>query len=320
VRLGFLQCLFAFFLVADPETLTIGSETFSKNLNIKDEIALATPGSFYLNPQDFVLTAGPNFQGPPPASRASFEYEGQKISNLGKFNNRAIEILLKGEKDSFSKAEAMLEASVYADPLFFPTRYNFARILQLTGKWGESKDQFLKARAILPSYYRIYLHLGLLEYKQSRHLEASEYLRKAVSLEKFRKDSKALLCIMAFRTGYPASYKRFLKENYPNPSNLSQKTCAAAKWNAEKKYQKTGKLQKEIAKEDYEKEPHYPRFLHLLLSEAAEEVGDLKGMEEHFRKLTETPYDWVYLFIEHGTVYRKLEQIDYLQKSRQEKP
>ncbi len=310
--------LFVTFLFAES-TITIGNEVFSKNLEFREDIISATSGSFYLTPEDFILTAGKNFQGNPPSSRSSFHYEGEKIFNLGEFNNKAIEILLKKEKESLLKAESMLEAGVEFDPLFFPVRYNFARILEISGKWLEAKDQFLKAKAILPNYYRTYLHLGLLEYKQNHHLEASEFLRTAVRLDPFKNEAKALLCILAFTTGYPASYKRFLDENKFSTKSLSQKACDSARWNSKKIYQKTWKIWKGISNQDYEKEPHYPRYLHLLFAQALEEVGDLEGMEKEYRKLIENPYDWLYFFVEEKTISRKLEIISYLQKNKKSK-
>jgi tetratricopeptide (TPR) repeat protein len=317
-RLGFLQCLFLFFTPILSDSIQIGNETFSKNLEMREEIALATPGSFYLNPNDFVIAAGKQFQGEPPGSRASFSYEGKKIENLGAFNNEAIAILEKREKDSFSKAESMLSAGVDFDPLFFPTRYNLARVLEMNGYPGEAKDQFLKASRIIPAYYRTFLHLGILEYKLSRHLEASEYLRKAVRLDKFREDAKSILCSFAFTSGYTASYKRFIKEKYPTPLSISQKTCEAARYNHENKFSQTHKIMKKTTDSEYQKELHYPRYIHLLYLQAAEKVGDVDGMEVQVKKILESPFDWVFLFVEEKTLFRKLEVAGFLKKNRME--
>ncbi|MCX7999347.1 MAG: hypothetical protein N3A69_10435, partial [Leptospiraceae bacterium] len=284
---------FLFSLILNAETIQIGEENFSKNLEFRNENITATTGSLVLHKFDFIFTRGKNFEGNPPPSRGKFVYEGLEVSNLGEFNNKAIELLFQ-DKKNISKVENMLEEAVYFDPLFFPTRYNFARVLEVQGKYLEAKAEFLKAKKILPNYYRTYLHLGVIEHKLERHLESSEYLREAAKLNPFHEEAKATLCIFAFVTKYPASYKRFISENFPDKQSLAQLSCEIAKWNLENKHQKSYQILHKIPKENYVKETKgYPFYLHLLGVETSEKLGAYEEMEFHLQKLLESPFDWV---------------------------
>lgn len=304
--LGFIL-QFLFVVITNAETLLIGEESFPKNLEFTNEIISTTNGSLVLHKFDFIFLRGKNFVGTPPPSRSKFIYEGQEISNLGEFNNQAIELLLESKKN-ISKVENMLEEAVYFDPLFFATRYNFARVLELNSKYIEAKAEFIKAKKILPNYYRTYLHLGVIEYKLERHLESSEYLREAVRLNPFHEEAKATLCIFAFITKYPTSYKRFLHENYPSKQSIAQVACEAAKWNLLEKHHKTYQILKKIPKDKYLTDGKgYPLYLHILGAEASEKLNAFEEMEFHYQKLVENPFDWSRIWIEEKTILRKLE-------------
>lgn len=312
--LSFLQFLFG--SPQDKETIKIGEESFSKNLVFIDDKNTESQGTLILHKFDFIFARGKNFEGSPPPSKSKFIYDGKEISNLGEFNNEAIELLLQNKKN-VSKVENMLEEAVYFDPLFFPTRYNFARVLEIQGKYIEAKAEFIKAKRILPKYYRTYLHLGVIEHKLQRHLDSSEYLREAVRLNPFHEEAKSTLCIFAFITKYPASYKRFLTENYPSRQSIAQLACESAKWNLQEKYQKTYELLKTIPKEKYNTEVKgYPLYLHLLGAESSEKINAYEEMEFHFQKLLENPFDWVYIWIEEKTIQRKLELAKYFKEQK----
>jgi hypothetical protein len=93
--------------------ITIGQDRFP--LLLKNEFpSNELPGMTYIRTShDFIEAKGQGFQNEPPKSTVSFTYDGDTIQNSGDFNNKALALLEKRDKESFGIAKDRNAESSY---------------------------------------------------------------------------------------------------------------------------------------------------------------------------------------------------------------
>lgn len=296
--------------------MKIGEEEFDRQFLPLDQREDFPKGNYILHPDDFILTTGQMFEGKPPESKTSFTFQGEKITNLGEFNNQTVELILSRKNQSLKLASQRLEQAVEFDPLFFPTRYNYGRVLQIQWHFAESKDQFARAALLVPKYYRTYFHIGLIFWRMGKYPESADYFKRAVPLQKLRSDAKTMLCILAHTKGYPSTYKKFIRDSYPDLPPINASICKAAGFYYMGNYQKSYTILKSIQIPKEEGFPTYTRLFHFYLADSSQKVQDLDLEIREYEKLLEHPFDPVYLEFSEKTILRKLEIAKYIKENQ----
>nr|WP_246057481.1 hypothetical protein [Leptospira gomenensis] len=276
--------------------ILIGDQYYSGLLWGENEILspeFYNDGTFLRTEQDFILTAGRNWKGKPPASRGSFVFEGKEILNCGNFNNEAVLLLETGKEEERVKAVSMLESGSKFDPKFFPFRYNLGRAYHLEKKYQKSIIQFEYAASEIPEYYRTFIHLGTLYEIVREPINATILWRKAAALNRFHTEALLLLADHYIRTDLRNRALLYIKE--------------AAKIDEQSPDARLGKARIELLSskdlyayrilkntelvDDLGRKKQYNRKFHFFFAETASKVGDYVTAADQYEQLLKFPND-----------------------------
>jgi tetratricopeptide (TPR) repeat protein len=295
------------------QTLTIGEEEFVIK-PFSENITSTTDGSFILNQNDFILCKGQNFTGNPPVSKGSFEFSEKKITNLGEFNNQMISALEEGK---LNLAIEMGEAGIKFDPLFIPILYNLARIYSIQLDFKESEKYFLKASRLLPDYYRVWMHLGLVQDRLSKFQPSVYHLQKAASLNEFTDEARLYLCEIYSKKEHPHSYNKLPKLSYPEKPGINQSICAAMLEYHKEQYGKAYWILKKANIADKPEPFSYSPKYHLILAESAFKNLDMKTAFDEWEKFLRFKFHPSFWDSSEYTIRRKQKMAkDVLDKSK----
>lgn len=291
-------------------------------------------GSFFKNENDLVVCRGRMWKGNPPKSLSTFSYKDTVITNIGEFNNRAVELLERNERGDWAEASSMLHAIISFDPLFFPARYNYGRFFYLQKNFKESKSEFIQASNIIPAYYRSYLQLGLISLYLGKKLEAEGYLKQAVRKSEFNNEALIYLAEIYWKEGLVTRAKEYINEAdkldenllptiirrqkpaFPvldfttvieNPNaNPNPKIAEALLYFHQEKYALAYKIFKSIDTNHLNKEKvPYLKKMHYYFAESATKLLDTKTAAAQYSEVLKYPFDPFFQEVTFNSVVKK---------------
>lgn len=195
------------------ETIIVGKEEYEGILWGEEEsFDVEKNGTFLKNENDFIICAGKAWKGESPKSLTVFKYGEEIIDNMGVFNNRAVKLIESGIPSNREAAEAMLNAGIQFDPVFFPFRYNLGRLYYLEQRIPESMSEFEKAKDRIPGFYRTYMHIAFNYKKVGKMNEWEYYLKKSHRLNPYSSEPILYLAEYYYREGFKRRAMETLKE------------------------------------------------------------------------------------------------------------
>ncbi|TGN18381.1 tetratricopeptide repeat protein [Leptospira idonii] len=244
-------------------------------------------GSLVYHKEDFILARGRIFQGSPPPSVGSFEYEGKKITNSGEWNNETIAMLLSGKEKARKEAIKRLEAGVKFDPQFFPFRYNLGRLYSLELEYAKALVQFEYAKAEVPEYFKTYLHIAILsEITREIYYAVMNY---KLAAEKNTYDTEALIRLSDhyLATGLKNRALIYLNQALKIEEASPNVRLGFARLEMEKgNYHIAYKIFSKTSLSTQEgKEKPYDKKFHYYFAETASKVTDYETAEEQYTKM-----------------------------------
>ena len=288
--------------------ITIGADRFP--MILKKEIPTnELPGMTYTRTsQDFIEAKGQGFQGDPPKSLVSFTYGGDTIQSNGDFNNKALTLLEKRDKESFETAKKMLQEGAKANPIYFPFHYNLGRILSIEGNMASALEEYRKAISLVPEYYRTHLNMGKIyeALQQDRNAESS--YKQAIKLSEFEEEPKYALCSLSVASKNVNTYKEF---GIPKPGetlSFHGSLCLAKILLSQGKFQKSLDILKSLKpeKEVWAVSADYNLLLANLMYETFQKVR----AKEAYKKVLESPYDPIFFKVKQSTIERRLRELE----------
>ncbi len=288
--------------------IKIGEDRFPTIL--KKEIPTnELPGMTYIRTsQDFIEARGQGFQGEPPKSLVVFMYGGEPIQSAGDFNNKAIALLEKRDKESFDTAKKMLLEGTKANPIYFPFHYNLGRLLSIEGNMVSALEEYKKAISLVPEYYRTHLNMGKIyeALQQDRNAESS--YKQAIKLSGFEEEPKYALCSLSVTSKDVNSFKEF---GIPKPGetlSFHGSLCSAKILLSQGKIQKSLQILKSLKpeKEEWSVSGDYNLLIANLMYETFQKVQ----AKEAYKKILESPYDPIFFKIKQSTIERRLREIE----------
>jgi tetratricopeptide (TPR) repeat protein len=305
----FLQFLFPpFCLGAQEVSLKIGGEEFPIVLK-ENDLANELPGMTYIrNRTDFIEAKGQGFQKDPPDSNHSFEFEGEKISNIGLFNQKIISLLDKKNKIDLIRAKSMALFGVKKNPIYFPLRYNLARIYSIEGNMTSSLEEYRRASELIPDYYRTHLNMGKIYEALQMDRKAEIAYKEAIRLSGFEEESKFALCSLSLTSKNVNTYRDFSEKQRENPISFHASLCIAKRFaisgNMKKAFEIVKNLNPEKEKWTISGEYYY------FLGELAIESFQKKIAKEAFKKVLENPHDPLFFKIKFSTLEKKIRELE----------
>lgn len=250
-------------------------------------------GGLVMHPDDFVVATGKLWQGQPPRSMGSFEYEGKKITNSGIWNNMAVRKILERNPKEREEAKNMLLAGLNYDPHFFPFRYNLARIYMLENNYEEAIRHFEFAKGQVPSYYKTYIHLGRLSEITGEVYYAIQCYKKATELNPWDTQALILLAEHYMETGLKNRALLYLEKALEIEDGSPNARLGLARLEFQAKnfyraymiFRKTQLYTPEGKKKKYDKKFHY------YFAETASRVQDYETAVREYNELLKYPLD-----------------------------
>jgi tetratricopeptide (TPR) repeat protein len=293
-----------------------------------------TRGSFFKNENDLIVCKGRMWKGNPPKSLTPFTYKNTRIENIGEFSNRAVELLERNEEGDWTEANSMLSAMISFDPLFFPARYNYGRILYMQKKFKEASYEFIQAKNIIPEYYRNYLHLGLISLYLGSNQNAEDFLKQAAWRNSLNNEANIYLAEIYWKEGLITRAKQFIQEaekvndnteatiirrqkpTFPvqdftkekeNPNkNANPRIAEALLYFHQEKYFLAYKIFKSIDTLSLNKNKvPYLKKMHYYFAESAIKILDSKTASIEYAEMLKYPFDPFFQEVEAKTVERK---------------
>ncbi|TGK02657.1 hypothetical protein EHQ53_13290 [Leptospira langatensis] len=250
-------------------------------------------GSLARSEQDFIVAAGRHWKGPPPPSKASFEYQGKKIDNCGNFNNEAVALLQTADPAKRATAISMLEAGVRFDPSFFAFRYNLGRAYHIEKNYQKAVLQFEYAIAEVPQYYRTYIHLGVLYELLNEQIQAVIYYKKAVERNQFQTEALVLLAEHYIKTDLKNRANIYIKKALSIDQNSPDAKLGLARLEimGGRDYYAYKILRNTDLYDDQGKKRPYNKKFHFFFAETASKIGDYVTAAKEYEELLKYPND-----------------------------
>jgi len=305
----FLQFLFPFTsFFSQEEMIKIGEDRFP--IILKKEIPTnELPGMTYIRTsQDFIEARGQGFQSEPPKSLVSFTYGGDTIQSNGDFNNKALALLEKRDKESFETAKKMFLEGAKRNPIYFPFHYNLGRILSIEGNMASALEEFRKAISLVPEYYRTHLNMGKIYEVMQEDRNAESSYKQAIKLSGFEEEPKYALCSLSLASKNVNTYKEF---GIPKPGEILSfhgSLCSVKIFLSQGKTKKSLEILKTLKpeKEVWSVSGDY----NLLVANLMYETFQKAQAREAYKKVLESPYDPIFFKIKQSTIERRLRELE----------
>lgn len=305
----FLQFLFPpFSLAAQEESLKIGKEEFPLVLK-ENDLPSELPGMTYIrNQADFIEARGQGFQNDPPNSNHSFELEGEKISNIGLYNQKIISLLNKKNLSDLVRAKSMTLFGVKINPIYFPFRYNLARIYSIEGNMTSSLEEYRRASELIPQYYRTHLNMGKIYEALQMDRKAEISYKDAIRLSAFEEEPRFALCSLSITSKSVNRYSDFDEKLAESPPSFHASLCTAKRMAFKGKITRAYEIVKNL---DPEKEKWtISGEYYYILGELALESFQKSIAREAFKKVLENPYDPIFFKIKQTSLEKKIRELD----------
>jgi tetratricopeptide (TPR) repeat protein len=305
----FLQFLFpSTASFSQGEMITIGEDRFP--LLLKKEIPTnELPGMTYIRTsQDFIEARGQGFQSEPPKSTVSFTYEGDTIQNTGDFNNKALALLEKRDKESFGIAKKMLLEGAKRNPIYFPFHYNLGRILSIEGNMVSALEEYRKAISLVPEYYRTHLNMGKIYEAIQDDRNAESSYKQAIKLSGFEEEPRYALCSLSLASKNVNAYKEFGIPKSGETLSFHGSLCSVKILLSKGKTKKSLEILKSLnpEKEVWSISGDY----NLLVANLMYETFQKEKAKESYKKVLESPYDPIFFKIKQSTIERRLKELE----------
>lgn len=264
-------------------------------------------GSFVYHKKDFIFARGKLFQGDPPPSRGSFQFQDQIVTNSGLWNNQIIEELLNQERPDFKKAIQKMEAGAHFDPHFFAFRYNLGRLYTMDLQFDKALAQFEFAKAEVPDYHRTYLHIAHLSERGKDLYYANLNYKEAYKKNPFYSEPLVRLADQALESGSKNKALIYLKKAMEIEEESPNVKLGFAKLEIEKgshfvAYKIfTGTS---LSTQDG-KEKNYDKKFHYFFAETASKIGDYEKAEEEYSILLKFPTDPFFSSFSYKVIQRR---------------
>lgn len=274
----------------------------AENLDTSDN---AIAGTFSTSRFDFVVCKGQRFSEETPPGRPEDRIEGL---SAGDYNNAVVAQVLRDidSTDAGSAArrralDASLEKfrrGLKADPQFFPFLYNAGRILLLQNLPEQGLHYLALARARLPEFSLIYLHIGRAHARLGDGISAAENFRTAYKKNPFSPSALLSLSEYYLDTGaYPQAadaYQRVLKQFPQNATAL----IGLGRLHMRKNEPLRARQYFEAVETDTvdgQERNDYDRSLHFYLAEVLTALKDYREAVRHYDRLLGHPEDPFFL-------------------------
>ncbi len=264
-------------------------------------------GGMILHPEDFVIATGKLWKGAPPPQIGSFLFQGKEIQNSGKFNNKAVALLLTGKKEERFLAGEMLREGIKFDPRFFPFRYNLGRFYQIEKNYEEAIRQFEFAKAEIPEYYRTYIHLGRLSEITGEVYYAIQCYKNASQKNPYDTQSLVLLAEHYMDTGLPNRAKLYLEKalKIEEGSPDARLGLARLEYNAGNFFRAYSIFRKTELFTPEGKKKRYDKKFHFYFAETASRVQDYETAENQYSEIMKYPNDPFFTTFSYKVVERR---------------
>jgi tetratricopeptide (TPR) repeat protein len=305
----FLQFLFpSAASFSQEEIIKIGEDRFP--IILKKEIPTnELPGMTYIRTsQDFIEARGQGFQSEPPKSTVSFIYEGDTIQNIGDFNNKALALLEKRNKESFETAKKMFLEGAKRNPIYFPFHYNLGRILSIEGNMVSSLEEYRKAISLVPEYYRTHLNMGKIYEAIQDDRNAESSYKQAIKLSGFEEEPRYALCSLSLVSKNVNAYKDFGIPKHGETLSFHGSLCSVKILLSQGKTKKSFEILKTLKpeKEVWSVSGDY----NLLIANLMYETFQKEKAREAYKKVLESPYDPIFFKIKQSTIERRLKELE----------
>ncbi len=264
--------------------------------------------TYIRNRADFIEARGQGFQKDPPDSNLSFEFEGEKISNIGLFNQKILSHLEKKNKNDLVRAKSMALFGIRKNPIYFPIRYNLARIFSIEGDMRSALEEYRRASELIPEYYRTHLNMGKIYEALQMDRKAEIAYKEAIRLSGFEEEPKFALCSLSLTSKHINSFRDFQEKTAESPPSFHASLCIAKRLASSGKIKKAYEIVKSLdpEKEKWSVSGEYYHFL----GELALESSQKSIAKEAFKKAMESPYDPIFFKIKQSVLEKKIRELD----------
>lgn len=267
-------------------------------------------GTFLKSKRDYILTAGPAFQGEPPPGSVRFLFGDTEITNIAAFNNELVTRAEAAGSDA-AQLEALRDAylsALRADPQFFPLLFNLGRIYLLLRMPEKAQLYLERARDQVPEYARTYYYLATAFRRSGDHRATLANYRLAYKKNPF--DPSALVELGNFyleqKSGERA-YDYFRQVQKGWPGNSDAKIGLARLELDRRNLYMAREILYSIETEDVsgKSREDYNRLLHYYLAIIAVDLRDYAEAVRQFDKLLAHPEDPFFLEIPIMSIQRR---------------